>query len=92
MIAATAVAERTRCSDICEWIKRIQTFTKAEQGYFIGFSSLDGTECPVEQALESGTASGMGFAVLIDDKVLFIREEQECGAPAAFLLRKNDKR
>lgn len=82
------IVERCSLSDAKSLLAHLRKITSTERGYFVGFSSLDGTECPLEQALNEGIASGMGFAILLDDATLFIREEQLHGRPTAFLLRK----
>lgn len=75
-------------SNVKSLLAYLQEISKAEKGYFIGFSPLDGTECPLEQALNEGVSSGMGFAVLLDDGMLLLREEQQRSAPNVFLLRR----
>lgn len=81
------IVARCSFSDVKSLRVYLQETINAEKGYFIGFSPLDGTECPLEQALNEGVSSGMGFAVLLDDGMLLLREEQRRSAPDVVLLR-----
>jgi len=86
-IMTSKIVARCSLSDVKSLLAYLQETSNAEKGYFIGFSPLDGTECPLEQALNEGLSSGMGFAVLLDDGMLLLREEQQYSAPDVFLLR-----
>lgn len=86
VLKAGCLVERSCSSDVNELRKMIRGVFSSVRGYVMSWDEMDGTEQWLADALQSGIASGMGFAILVDAYTAFVREEQEQGAPEAFLL------